>query len=147
MAERDDQSELDHILAHRFGPAQNLVPSSGFVASVMQRVEQQAEPAHAPAPIAFPWRRALPILLLALAAMIAATGLLASYLFRAGSAVGGMPPIPAMQSGKLLVNWLGLRAMPLPLGWLGVALILALLPLAITRQMDRSAAQRALLLR
>jgi len=136
MVERDDQSELDNILARFFGPAQNLEPSSGFVASVMERVHQETEPAaiYAP-PIAFPWARALPILWLALAAVAAATGLLVSYFFRTVSAVAGMTPSPAIRSAELVAHGWGLRAMQLPLGWLGVALVVALLPLAITRQM------------
>jgi len=45
--------ELDAILSRE----QDIVPSSGFAASVMEAVARQAA---APPPIPFPWRRALP---------------------------------------------------------------------------------------
>jgi hypothetical protein len=44
---------IDRILA----ADQALVPSSGFLASVMDRVREEAA---APPPIPFPWKRALP---------------------------------------------------------------------------------------
>jgi hypothetical protein len=44
---------IDQILASE--PA--LVPSSGFAASVMERVREEAA---APPPIPFPWKRAMP---------------------------------------------------------------------------------------
>jgi hypothetical protein len=50
---------LDRIL----GTEEELVPSSGFVASVMERVREEAA---APAPIPFPWKRIVPAMLLAL---------------------------------------------------------------------------------
>jgi len=46
-------NEIDRILAAEDA----LVPSSGFLASVMERVREEAV---APAPIPFPWKRALP---------------------------------------------------------------------------------------
>jgi hypothetical protein len=46
-------TNLDRILASE----DELAPSSGFAASVMDRVRQEAA---APEPIPFPWRRALP---------------------------------------------------------------------------------------
>jgi hypothetical protein len=56
-------ADLDRALA----PASDsILPSSGFAASVMAAVhEEQA----APAPIAFPWKRALPGLIAVLAAI------------------------------------------------------------------------------
>lgn len=44
---------IDEIL----GAEGELVPSSGFLASVMERVREEAA---APPPIPFPWKRALP---------------------------------------------------------------------------------------
>ena len=46
-------SKLDRILTAE----EELVPSSGFVASVMERVREEAA---APAPIPFPWKRVVP---------------------------------------------------------------------------------------
>ncbi len=45
--------EIDRILSRK----EEIVPSSGFVASVMEAVRAEAA---TPAPIPFPWRRALP---------------------------------------------------------------------------------------
>jgi hypothetical protein len=49
---------MDRILARE----EELVPSSGFLAAVMERVEEESR---APAPILFPWKRALPGFVLA----------------------------------------------------------------------------------
>ena len=52
------ETEIGHILAGE----DELLPSSGFAASVMDRVRQEAA---LPAPLPFPWKKAIPILLLA----------------------------------------------------------------------------------
>jgi hypothetical protein len=51
------ETEIDHILATE----EELIPSSGFLSSVMESVQEQAA---APPPIAFPWKRAIPGILL-----------------------------------------------------------------------------------
>jgi hypothetical protein len=53
-----DLGKIDRILATE----QELIPSSGFLASVMERVQDEAR---TPAPIPFPWKRAIPGLVLA----------------------------------------------------------------------------------
>jgi hypothetical protein len=53
-----DPTAIDHILATE----DHLVPTSGFLASVMERVREEAT---APPPIPFPWKRAIPGILLA----------------------------------------------------------------------------------
>jgi hypothetical protein len=60
-------TEIDRILATE----EALLPSSGFLASVMERVREEAT---APAPIPFPWMRALP-------GMVAAAGILGAGIF------------------------------------------------------------------
>jgi hypothetical protein len=52
------ETEIDSILAAE----EKLIPSSGFLASVMERVHEEAA---APPPIPFPWKRAVPGILLA----------------------------------------------------------------------------------
>jgi hypothetical protein len=52
-----ETKEIDRILATE----EALIPSSGFLASVMERVQEEAA---APAPIRFPWKRAIPGILL-----------------------------------------------------------------------------------
>jgi hypothetical protein len=49
------KDELDRIISRR----DEIMPSSGFVASVMEAVREEAA---APKPISFPWMRALPVL-------------------------------------------------------------------------------------
>jgi hypothetical protein len=53
MRGSEGQTEIDHILANE----EALVPSSGFLSAVMERVRDEAA---APKPIPFPWKRALP---------------------------------------------------------------------------------------
>jgi hypothetical protein len=53
-----DPSTIDHILATEG----ELIPSSGFLAAVMERVQEEAR---TPAPIPFPWKRAIPGIVLA----------------------------------------------------------------------------------
>jgi hypothetical protein len=50
--------KIDRILASD----EELIPSSGFLASVMERVQEEAR---MPAPIPFPWKRAVPGMVLA----------------------------------------------------------------------------------
>ena len=49
---------MDRLLAAE----EELVPSSGFLAAVMERVQEEAQ---APPPIPFPWKRAIPGMVLA----------------------------------------------------------------------------------
>jgi len=56
--------ELDRILSKH----DDIQPSSGFAASVMDAVRNEAS---APPPIPFPWKRALPVLLVAALALVA----------------------------------------------------------------------------
>lgn len=51
-------SPIDRMLAGE----EELIPTSGFAASVMERIQEEAR---VPAPMAFPWRRAVPGVVLA----------------------------------------------------------------------------------
>jgi hypothetical protein len=53
-----ERKSIDEILAGE----ETLVPSSGFSASVMERVREEAA---APLPIPFPWKRAIPGMVIA----------------------------------------------------------------------------------
>lgn len=55
--------EMDRILMQ----PDEIVPSSGFAASVMEAVRREAT---APPPIPFPWKRALPFLVVAAGALV-----------------------------------------------------------------------------
>jgi hypothetical protein len=56
--EANEQNNLDEILASE----EAIVPSSGFLSAVMERVQEEAR---MPAPIPFPWKRAIPGFVLA----------------------------------------------------------------------------------
>jgi hypothetical protein len=56
--EEMEQSRIDAILATE----EDLLPSSGFLATVMESVREEAR---LPQPIPFPWKRAVPGILLA----------------------------------------------------------------------------------
>jgi hypothetical protein len=51
-------AEIEAILAGE----EELLPSSGFLSSVLERIEQEAA---APPPVPFPWKRAVPGILMA----------------------------------------------------------------------------------
>ena len=58
-----EHDELDGILRKQ----DEIQPSSGFAASVMEAVQRESA---APPPLPFPWKRALPVLLLAVFAVV-----------------------------------------------------------------------------
>lgn len=107
------EDELDRMLFAR----DEIVPSSGFVSSVMEAVRREAEatePTPLP-PIAFPWVRALPVFV-ALAAVIAM--LVAGFV-----ELVRMPA--AVAQGPLLPPAVELVLVQINAGWLAVALLLA----------------------
>jgi hypothetical protein len=109
------EDELDRMLSTR----DEIVPSSGFVMSVMDAVRHQAavsEPTPLP-PIAFPWLRALPIFA-ALAAVL---------VMLIGGIVAAVRTPVAATSASLVppVVWHALEQVNA--GWLAGALLLAFL--------------------
>lgn len=102
-----DREEMDRILVEEEG----LIPSSGFLASVMERVETEAA---APAPIPFPWKRALPGFVFAVAVLVWA----AIEMTRA-----------VLSAGKVALPRLNVNAPVTPAvqqaGWVALALLLA----------------------
>jgi hypothetical protein len=87
-------TEMDRILSKQ----DEIVPSSGFTASVMEAVRREAE---APAPIPFPWKRALPVLVLAAAAivLVGIVGVAAVVQLSHGSSVAQLPATPPLSLG------------------------------------------------
>ncbi len=75
--------ELDQILTER----DEIVPSSGFVASVMEAVQQEAA---APAPIPFPWKWALPGLIVSVAM---AMGMIGRWLYSGARVSHSVHPV------------------------------------------------------
>jgi len=97
----------DERIGEILGAEEELVPSSGFLASVMERVREEAA---APPPIPFPWKRAVPGFVVA-AAVFGWAGV--EFARRIGPAMGRLtlPPLhlaapvapqPLEQAGWLL---------------------------------------------
>ena len=72
-----NRGEIENILANE----EELVPSSGFLGAVMQRVEEEAA---VPPPIPFPWKRAVPGIVLALAVLVWGVVTMVRYALEAG---------------------------------------------------------------
>jgi hypothetical protein len=100
---------IDEILA----TDEELVPSSGFLSAVMERVQEEAS---APPPIPFPWKRALP----GFALVAGVFGWLGVELVRAGvpAIEHGLPAAPQIPPGLV---------QPMEqAGWVGLALAVSL---------------------
>ena len=113
-----DQSRIESILATE----EDLIPSSGFLASVMESVREEAR---LPKPIPFPWKRVVPGILLA--GGVFAWG--AVELFRYGlPTVSGVPLIPPHLASAL--------ERPLEqAGWVALALGASLLSWLLSRRL------------
>jgi hypothetical protein len=119
---------IDRILASD----DPLVPSSGFVASVMERVRDEAA---APPPIPFPWKRALPGIVLVAGTIgwliyefirIALAGTFSGALSGILTSPIAMPHIPAAAQQALI-----------PALWTALALVLSLASWALSRRLTR----------
>jgi hypothetical protein len=113
-------NNLDQILAAE----EELAPSSGFVASVMERVREEAA---APEPIPFPWKRVVPGVVLALGGVV--------WLGVEG-ARQGLARLPELDAASAL------RLVPLQMsgtledaGWVAAALGVSLLSWLLARRM------------
>ena len=112
-----EHNEIDRILATEDA----LVPSSGFLAAVMDRVREEAA---APAPIPFPWKRVLPGAIV----MVGAFGASAFDLARQG--------LPAASEFALTTPHISV-AMERPLGQAGwVALAMGVSLLSVVAQFE-----------
>jgi hypothetical protein len=112
--------EVDRVLCGE----ESLLPSSGFLAAVMERVEEEAA---APEPIPFPWKRMLLSLLLVVTVCCwGGYELGRAWLASMQSASAQNAPIPAV--------WLNLLQ---ETGWVGVALGLSLLSWLLVKRLTR----------
>ncbi len=107
---RPDEDEIDRILSRE----DEILPSSGFAVSVMDAVRHEAA---APPPIPFPWKRALPGLVmagLALAVVLIAGIVAIVRLGRTSTAAqfswpSGIPPIFSLHGGiESAAIWTGM---------------------------------------
>jgi hypothetical protein len=114
-----DFDPIDRILALE----EPILPSSGFLASVMERVQEESR---TPAPIPFPWKRAIPGILLA-------TGTFGwgayEFMREAASAVRNLAAAPTQI----------LNAHQVPLeqaAWVVLALAVSLLSVKLSRRLS-----------
>lgn len=77
--------DLDRILSRE---EEEILPSSGFAASVMDAVRREA---NAPPPIPFPWRRALPLIAAASVALVLVVVVLVMGIAQFGRGGAGSP--------------------------------------------------------
>jgi hypothetical protein len=112
-----DDAAIDRILAAE----EELIPSSGFLAATMERVREEAS---MPKPIPFPWLRALPGIVLAVAVLGWCGFELAS------SGLGSAGEISFAQP-----DWAAVSAHALePAGWVAVALGFSMLSWILSRR-------------
>ena len=115
-----NENDLDRILSER----EEIVPSSGFTASVMEAVQQEAA---MPAPIPFPWKWALPGLAVSVLLVV---GLIVRWIFsgiRAGNSVGSATAaLPAGNLFAMLPHGQIAASTLLALEWSALALLVSL---------------------
>lgn len=98
-----------------------ILPSSGFLLAVMERVEQEAA---APEPIPFPWKRVLPGLVLLLGAL----GWLGAGIVRAG--------IPTLRQPRTAPHLtVGMTHLPVAASWIALTLVLTVASLLLARRL------------
>ena len=108
---------MEHDLDRILSKDQEILPSSGFVNSVMDSVRREAL---TPAPIPFPWKRALP----GLASVVVSLGLLlivGGAVFTPGIAAPSQPLAFPFAYDRILEAARTIRA-----GWIVLALLLSL---------------------
>jgi hypothetical protein len=118
-----DDAEMDRILFRQ----DEIVPSSGFAASVMEAVRREAA---APPPIPFPWKRALPLGALAAIALLLTVVVVVFAASHPGT--GSVAPYPSSGSiqGILSENGLGPA-----LTWTGIALLAAFISVTLSMRL------------
>ena len=107
------EADFDHILSKE----EQILPSSGFAASVMEAVQREAA---APPPIPFPWKRALPGICAA-GLMIVLVVLASISLLHHGAATRPLPAEWLFAIAAITQGWKTLGA-----SWIALALVLSL---------------------
>jgi hypothetical protein len=118
MKPTTDDAAIDRILAAE----EELIPSSGFLAATMERVREEAS---CPKPIPFPWLRALPGIVLAVAVL----GWCGFEMVRAG--LSSARETSFVQPHLTTVNVHALE----PAGWVAAALVVPMLSWIFSRRM------------
>jgi len=120
-----DDAEMDRILTRQ----DEIQPSSGFAASVMEAVRREAA---APPPIPFPWKRALPLGALAAIALIVTVVVAVFAATHPGS--GSVTPNLSFNP----VHGLSENGLDSALTWMGVALLAAFISVKLSMRLAGS---------
>jgi len=146
MSDMQKDEELDRVLMRSFGPpestaahAESIEPSSGFVASVMDRVREEAT--FAASPIRFPWSRAVPgicmaLLAIAVSATVLVFGITAAMRLFSHALLSTTTQGAIGNAGVFgnIAQWAE-TAMRLHLGWLALGILIAFIPVTISRSL------------
>jgi len=119
-------TEMDRILLRQ----DEIRPSSGFTASVMEAVRREAA---APPPIPFPWKRALPFLVitaLVLAVVVVAGVAVIVQIVREPTSQVATASSPLT---TLMPMWQGTSAATV--GWIALALLTALVSVKLSTRL------------
>lgn len=104
--------ELDRVL-----PEENIVPSAGFTANVMEALRREAS---IPPPIPFPWKWALPL--------FAAAAFMLALLFKVAAA----PTESVVTPPPLLMNFIA-ESRHIGLEWIALALVVTFASVKLSR--------------
>jgi hypothetical protein len=119
MMSHDD---IDRILSQK----EEILPSSGFAASVMDAVRSEAA---IPPPIPFPWKRAMPLVAAAGVALVLVVVVLVMGIAQLGRAGASSPPAPLWMAARL--PFVNAGATPVA-GWVFLALVLTVASVAFS---------------
>jgi len=118
-------AELGRTMDFILGIEDEIAPSSGFLVSVMERVQEEVAQTAAPPPIPFPWKIALPGILLTVAVL----GWSGFELTRLMLASGAGLSVTQVQMGEIPLPDLE------PAGWVLAALLTSLLSWLFARRL------------
>ncbi len=116
------QDDLEHILAGE----DEIQPTSGFTASVMEAVRQEAA---TPPPIPFPWRRAVPGIMAAVVVLLSTILALVHFSGTAETAIDSATMLTAVKRQVEI-------AMHFGAGWIVLALLLSLASVAVSMRLS-----------
>ena len=129
---KDEHARIETEICHILATEEELLPSSGFAASVMDRVRQEAA---RPEPIPFPWMKAIVLILLASGGIGWSTVELVRI---------GLPGFDLTALGRSVQNWLTISLPPPSVvqvrsleqaGWVAMALGVSLLSWLLSRRL------------
>jgi len=132
-----ENARIDAEISHILATEEELLPTSGFVSAVMDRVRQEAA---LPEPIPFPWRWAIPLLLLASGGIAWSTVELVRFGVKGVSLSAlGQSELYQLEQSWLTIQWPQLSAVQMQsmeqAGWVALALGSTLVSWLLSRRL------------